>query len=203
MLNASHTIKAATRARQLRRLNDGSCIAGLTLTYVMLGRRGSCIQKCFYNPSHLSRIQPELRITRRLTRISPPRHIFSAKKSSAMDASQTLRAAVDRSITPSEAALSLTAPITAVLSDSEATENGLWETWLAFLNFAARTDHEQQGPLVEVVDHIKQLRGANGEAVEFEFWGQPTTWGELPSLGPLMREQYDVGKLIVTLPSRM
>lgn len=172
MLNASHTIKAATKARQLRRLNDGSCIAGLTLTYVMLGRRGRCIQKCF--------------------RIPPPRHIFSAKKSSAMDASQTLRAAVDRSITPSEAALSLTAPITAVLSDSEATENGLWETWLAFLNFAARTGHEQQGPLVEVVDHIKQLRGANGEAVEFEFWGQPTTWGELPSLGPLMREQYDV-----------
>ncbi|EKG20783.1 hypothetical protein MPH_01950 [Macrophomina phaseolina MS6] len=109
-----------------------------------------------------------------------------------MDASQILTATVSGSITPAEAALSLTAPVAAVLTDAEATENALWDTWTTVLAFAVRTNHEQQGPLVALVSNIKQLRGASGEAVTFEFWGQPTTWSELPSFGPVLREQYDV-----------
>ncbi|KAL1631086.1 hypothetical protein SLS56_004612 [Neofusicoccum ribis] len=109
---------------------------------------------------------------------------------STSDASQICTAALNHTITPSAAATSLTAPAASVLADPQAVEDALWEIWNALLASATRTAPDQQGPLVDLLDAVKQLRGASGEAVEFEFWGAKTTWKELPSLGMVFREQY-------------
>ncbi|KAL1633027.1 hypothetical protein SLS58_011235 [Diplodia intermedia] len=102
-------------------------------------------------------------------------------------ASQILTAAVTRTTTPAAAASSLAAPATAVLSDPQALEDALWDIWNAVLGSATQTAPERQGPLVDVLDAVKSLpSGDDG----FEFWGERTTWEELPSLGMVVREVY-------------
>lgn len=91
-------------------------------------------------------------------------------------------------------ALTFTEPITQAISSGaseEILEEKLSSTWRIFIDLAAKTDHQSQEPLIEILKAV-QKQSEKKETVTI--WGdQVKMWHDMPLLGAGMRRAWNRG----------
>ncbi|KAH8669728.1 hypothetical protein BGZ60DRAFT_528200 [Tricladium varicosporioides] len=94
------------------------------------------------------------------------------------------------------AAHSFTEPTKQTIDDGGSEETlgeDLSSSWNAVIEVAANTQHEAQGPLVEILKAIqKQQIGIGGKRNEISVWGyQVKLWEDMPLFGATMRDAWN------------
>lgn len=101
-------------------------------------------------------------------------------------------------------ALKFTTPITTAISSNaseEVLEEKLSTSWRTLIDFAAKTSHKSQEPLIEVVKAIQKQRTGKGDD-KVTIWGeQVKIWEDMPLFGAKMREAWNRGMCISTRSS--
>jgi hypothetical protein len=109
---------------------------------------------------------------------------------------EALTSAVSSNSNPSKAAREFTQPTRELVSSGGNIEEQLASSWNSLLSVAANTEHESQGPLVEIVQAVQQEDiSADSDAKTIKIWGEDVkVWKDLPLLGPSLRGAWNRGR---------
>ena len=137
------------------------------------------------------------------TRISLPK-LHTATNTPVIDIAmpspeqESLTASLASKTEPRSAASNFTEPARktfAAGASESAIESSLSRGWNSIIDVAADTQHESQGPLVDIVQAVQQQNLAEQEdASECTIWGEKLkVWKDMPLFGPSMREAWNRG----------